>query len=308
MKKENSKISTKETSPEVAAVVKTAKHLKNPILTEADLQRFASSFTSRGVANKRFNSGIVKFSRVYSLNKPWMKYTLAIVLGLVMSIFTVLLVEVTGLYAGGFSACFQGVARLVYAAMMKHAGGAGATATAAYTAQVVYNALFWGLYVCLNVPLTIFAYRKINKSFAKLSIVYLIVLQGMGFIWGIIPGIHDIQIFGDTSTVDSVLNSYHIQSIQFSPPADVTENITRAFLLLVYSIIFSLVSALCYTLMFIIGGSTAGSDYLTIFWSQEKNKNVGSIFIIITSVSMLMGIAMGTYGAGALIDSSKYAG
>jgi uncharacterized membrane-anchored protein YitT (DUF2179 family) len=61
-------------------------------------------------------------------------------------------------------------------------------------------------------------------------------------------------------------------------------------------------------LMFIIGGSTAGSDYLTIFWSQEKNKNVGSIFIIITSVSMLMGITMGTYGAGALIDSSKYAG
>jgi uncharacterized membrane-anchored protein YitT (DUF2179 family) len=107
-----------------------------------------------------------------------MKYLIAIVLGLVMSIATVILVEVTGLYTGGFGACFQGVARLVYASMMKHSTGAHAE----YIAQVVYNALFWGLYVCLNVPLTIFAYKKINKSFAKISITYLLVLQGMGFV------------------------------------------------------------------------------------------------------------------------------
>jgi uncharacterized membrane-anchored protein YitT (DUF2179 family) len=36
-------------------------------------------------------------------------------------------------------------------------------------------------------------------------------------------------------------------------------------LLLVYSIIFALISSACYALMFIVGGSTAGSDYLTIY-------------------------------------------
>ncbi|GHU47975.1 hypothetical protein FACS1894218_3650 [Bacilli bacterium] len=86
---------------------------------------------------------------------------------------------------------------------------------------------------------------------------------------------------------------------------DVTvENITKVVLLLVYSVVFSLISALCYTLMFILGGSTAGSDYLTIYWSQEKNKNIGGIFIIITSVSMILGISMGTYGAGALVGTN----
>jgi uncharacterized membrane-anchored protein YitT (DUF2179 family) len=45
----------------------------------------------------------------------------------------------------------------------------------------------------------------------------------------------------------------------------VDENITKAMLLLVYSVIFALISSACYALMFIIGASTAGSDYLTIY-------------------------------------------
>jgi uncharacterized membrane-anchored protein YitT (DUF2179 family) len=45
----------------------------------------------------------------------------------------------------------------------------------------------------------------------------------------------------------------------------VDSNLTRAFLLLVYSVVFALISSICYALMFILGGSTAGSDYLTIY-------------------------------------------
>jgi uncharacterized membrane-anchored protein YitT (DUF2179 family) len=93
-----------------------------------------------------------------------------------MSISTVLLVEMTGLYTGGFAACFQGVARVVYVVLHLN------NIVSPTLANVIYNALFWGLYVLLNIPLTIFAYFKINKQFAKLSIVYLITLQGMGFV------------------------------------------------------------------------------------------------------------------------------
>jgi hypothetical protein len=183
-------------------LVKTA----NPVVTKKDLETFAN----RGFSEKKFNSGIVKFSRLYALNKTWVKYFLAALLGLVMSISTTLLVEVTGLYTGGFGACFQGVARVVYAALSLK----GVDHTLANT---IYNALFWGLYVLLNIPLTIFAYFKINKQFAKLSIVYLLVLQGMGFVWGIISGLDNIQIFGDTSTVNGVLNDNHVQCIIFAP-------------------------------------------------------------------------------------------
>jgi uncharacterized membrane-anchored protein YitT (DUF2179 family) len=143
----------------------------NPIITEADLKIFAR----RGISEKVFNSGIVKFARLYALNKTWIKYLIAVMLGLFMSISTVILVESTGLYTGGFGACFQGIARVAYVALsLKNVNPE--------VANIIYNALFWGLYVLLNIPLTIFAYFKINKQFAKLSVVYLFVLQGMGFV------------------------------------------------------------------------------------------------------------------------------
>jgi uncharacterized membrane-anchored protein YitT (DUF2179 family) len=96
-----------------------------------------------------------------------------------MSVATVLLVEVTGLYTGGFGACLQGVARLVYTAMMKHANDPN---NASLVANYVFNGLFWGLYLLLNVPLTIFAFKKIGKSFAGLSLTYLLTLQILGFV------------------------------------------------------------------------------------------------------------------------------
>ncbi|GHU47977.1 hypothetical protein FACS1894218_3660 [Bacilli bacterium] len=55
-----------------------------------------------------------------------------------MSLATFFLVEVTGLYTGGFSACFQGVARLVYAKLMLNANDEHAQ----LVAKTVYNALF----------------------------------------------------------------------------------------------------------------------------------------------------------------------
>ncbi|MDR0986046.1 MAG: DUF2179 domain-containing protein [Mycoplasmataceae bacterium] len=305
-------------------LVKTA----NPILTKQDLKNFAC----RSFSVKKFNSGVVRFSRLYSLNKTWMKYLVAAIVGLIMSIATVLLVEVTGLYTGGFGAFLQGVARLTYSGISN-----SVLKDNPYIAQIIFNAMFWGLYLLLNIPLSIFAFRKISHQFVGLSLTYLIVLQGMGFVWGIIPHIHDLQIFGNTQTVNEHLANFNIQSIIFSPnwfPTEINgswdwsqlksstdpgvdhnivstvtnENITRAFLLIVYCIVFSLISGLSYAIMFSIGGSTAGSDYLTIYWSQEKNKNVGGVFAIISSVSMFLGICMGTYGAGGIIDSSKYLG
>jgi predicted methyltransferase len=48
-------------NPKQSFFVKVA----NPVVTEQDLKTFAN----RGIAEKKFNSGIVKFSRLYALNK-----------------------------------------------------------------------------------------------------------------------------------------------------------------------------------------------------------------------------------------------
>jgi hypothetical protein len=52
-----------------------------------------------------------------------------------MSISTVLLVEVTGLYTGGFAACFQGIARVAYTVLRLQDVNEK-------LANMIYNALF----------------------------------------------------------------------------------------------------------------------------------------------------------------------
>jgi len=67
-----------------------------------------------------------------------------------MSFVTVILVENTGLYSGGITALFQGIARISYAAMDKNHVNPE-------LADIIYNLLFWGLYLLINIPLFFFA-------------------------------------------------------------------------------------------------------------------------------------------------------
>jgi uncharacterized membrane-anchored protein YitT (DUF2179 family) len=77
-------------------------------------------------------------------------------------------------------------------------------------------------------------------------------------------------------------------------------NLTRALLLGVYALTYSLISSVCYAIIFIVGGSTAGSDFVVIYLSQKKNKDVGSLFIILNLMNMSIGILLGSYTTSVL--------
>lgn len=322
------------------------------ILIKQDAERFAR----RGVSEKRFHSGALRFKRLYDPKNKYTRYILAAAIGIIMSFFSVLLVQSTGLYTGGFGAICQGIARLVYASLNKNSNGSHETRL------VIYNLLFWGLYLAINVPLIVFAYFKINKQFAILSIIYLVAMQGMGFVWGIIPQLQQFKLFGLTNSIYPMLDSQKVQVNIFYPHwypiiggssewtidwtklftesqlhninsyfppglrpdwfdqssanarADwivnfvTNENIANTFLLLLYCFVYAIISSLGYALVYILGGSTGGSDFVTIYLSQEKNKNVGLMFIIINLICMLIGITIGSYGAGMLINSKYFSG
>lgn len=275
-------------------------------------------FAFRSTNEKRFRSGVLRFSSFYSLQSIKTRYILIVVLAILFGFFTVLLVQSTGLYTGGFGACFQGIARLVYAAIMKKDVDDHKNKM---IARIVYNALFWGLYLLLNVPLLIFAYKKIGKTFAKLSLVFVFVAQISGLLIGIwkqsMPSFNNFQIFGDTSTVDATLFKYDIRCILFSPnifpqgidkSTIISENVTKIVLLIVYATVYALISSTIYTIVFILGGSTAGSDFVIIYWSQERNKNVGLISIFTQGTLMVVGVFLGTYCSSLIIDKSHYSG
>ncbi len=283
-------------------------------------------FTENSIRQAKYKSSILKFSRFYGVTKPAIKYLIVIFLGMFLSFITLILVESTGLYIGGIGAFLQGVARLVYATtkMFHSLSDDGA--------DKLYNFLFWFSYLFVNIPILIFAYYKINKKFAIYSAVFLITNQCSGFLWTLIPGFDTITIFGSTSTVNQWLSQYNIQSIVFAnyvvPGFDSTHNIfiwtemyasqnssdfswtylnlnnvSAAFELIIYSIIYSLFSGVIYSIIFSLSASTAGSDIISIYFSQKKNKPIGFFIIVFNSLMMFLGVLVGSYLPGVIYGS-----
>jgi uncharacterized membrane-anchored protein YitT (DUF2179 family) len=107
-----------------------------------------------------------------------------------MGVLVLFLLQNTGLYSPGLTAITQGISRLIYV-LVKSRMSDG-------TARLIYNVLFWGLYFLMNVPLFIFGYHKIGKTFSLLTIVFVIFNTATGFALSSIPGIEHLFIFGNT--------------------------------------------------------------------------------------------------------------
>jgi hypothetical protein len=102
----------------------------------------AGSFTNRPVKERKFNSGLIKFAKLYDIY-GYKKYFFAAIVGLVMSFVTALLVEQTGLYVGGTSAFCQGIARFVLVVIVKHEHpNIDGEVTISTNAHMVYLVLF----------------------------------------------------------------------------------------------------------------------------------------------------------------------
>lgn len=111
-----------------------------------------------------------------------------------MSITTLLLVQNSGLYSSGVAGIFQAIARFSQAMLRK--GGLDLD-----TVNLIYNIMFWGFYLLANIPLLIFAHKKVSKQFAYLTFLYILMNQIFGLCFSFIPGISEINIFGSTTFV-----------------------------------------------------------------------------------------------------------
>lgn len=291
-------------------------------------------FTSRRTSTVKFNTSFVKLANMYAIKNTYMKFLIAAASGLLMSIITIFLVEVTGLYTGGTTAFFQGLARFFYSLISVYSKNLRDNVQ---LIGMIYNLMFWGFYLFVNIPLLLFAYFKLNKRFALLSATYLVTMQVCGFLWSFIPGIHNVMLFGDTATVDLNLRNFNIQCVTFAPnvfpsfpegshlfdwtmitsssfsnsvitSTITSQNVTEFFLLVVYALVFSFFSSFFGSVMYMISGSTAGGDIITIYYSQEKHKNLGMIMIIYNSIMMILGVLFGSYLSGVVYGNSEQFG
>lgn len=292
-----------------------------------------NGFVKNRVKIFRTNSGILKFSRLYSLSSFWLKLAISITLGVISSIAMAIFVEPTGLYVGGFNAFFQGFARFINVVMTHTLGIKNEILT-----KVVYGMLFWGLYIGLNIVLFFLAWKKISKTFAILTFVYIVTTQSLAFVWTFAGCFKFILIFGETATVNEQLYDAKVLCLQFynrwyptvenkdgigyhynwsilvesskivatQQKFDIdTISIIRIFCLLVYAITYGIINGIISALLFITGSSTAGSDIVAVYWSQVKNKPVNSLLLLINSLGLTTGIFLGNFVSGWLVDT-KY--
>lgn len=252
----------------------------------------------------KVKNGSIKFKKLYQLS-TWQRYLTAILVGIFMAVIVQFLIKNTGLYNTGLSAIIQGFSRLIYT-IMNHNG------VNKSTAELAFNLLFWITYFILNIPLFIFSYFKVGKTFTKLTLVYLFFNTLSGFALSSIKGVNDVFIFGKTiSESSNVLaeNKVYVMPFYFSGHPDLfnTEHDPiKTFFLFLTASIYGLLSSTAFSIIYIIGSCSAGLDTLSIYYATKKGKSISNILVIINTVSMVIGSTMGSYLSAGIIDNNCY--
>lgn len=192
--------------------------------------------TTVSMQNVKYEAKTIRLGSLYKIDKLWIKMSVVAMLGIVVACAVWLLVQYTGVYTSGVSGLIQGIAKIVKI-KIEDMGSDYAN-----LANTVYNALFWGLYFFINIPLIIFAYFKVNKQFAILSATYLLFAQGVGYGLGFINNGSGIYIFTNMAPSASlVANSNYIQGVQMLP-WNINEGLV--FGLFTYSLVYSAIAGM----------------------------------------------------------------
>lgn len=248
-----------------------------------------NNFQKRDFEVVNFKSKLVKFNFLFKKQNTMKKLAWLIFLSLSMSITTLLLVQNSGLYSSGVAGIFQAVARFSQAALRNDGVDLN-------TVNLIYNIMFWGFYLLANIPLLIFAHKKISKQFAYLTFLYILMNQIFGLCFSFIPGIEDINIFGSTSYISDnvIINEIGLKLAEW--------NGQGAFSLFIYAVVCSLIVGIQYAFLYIIGGSSGGTDVASFYFAKKKNKSIGFMLAIINTLCLLVSVLFGSVASLILID------
>lgn len=271
----------------------------------------------------------LKFASLYNEGRTWIRYLIAALVGLTAAILIQFVVKNTGIYSSGLSAIIQGFARIIQSVM-------NVNKVNSTTVELVYNILFWAAYFILNIPLFIVGYKFIGKTFAKLTIVFLLVQTATGLALSYIPGIKDVFIFGNSvpatnisvhgyGPYDNYLYKMGIYVTPFyygteatflhsDPPPYPDPNddyliyfpeydSIKSLYLMIYGIAYGLITGGLYSVLYIINACSAGLDFVSYYFSVTKQKSINSLLVIINLISMFLGVLMGSYCAAGIACS-----
>ncbi|WP_029609040.1 YitT family protein [Mycoplasma simbae] len=229
------------------------------------------------ITRSRVKQSFLHFGSLYRLHSLRWQILLSIVMGILFGVVEFTLLQITGIYQMGLGALAQGLARFVR--VYNHS-------------EIVFNVLFWMINFLGNVPLFIFAYFKIGKRFAFLNFCYLISSTISGFVCALIPTSSQWFIFSDPNSILKVDGKNILQGVEI-----VLWNIAtlKEFSIFFYAMLFGALQAIFNATLLITGSSTAGFDIIAIYMSKKKFRDMGSVFLLLHLVSLIIANLFGTY-------------
>lgn len=253
---------------------------------------------------RHFHAKPIPFAKLYLNKSVPFKYIVVALCGIAYAFLTTCFIKNTGAFSFGLSSFLQGIAKLANYFITDSRGVYNAT---------IYSALFWGLILIGNIPLFIFAWFKIGRRFAMLTLTFLISNSIAGFAFDFIPGIDGWSLFGETNLwcaqenycwID-VLKDKHIQVLPFSVPRALADdyhpsNFVKPVLLILSTATYAFIASFVFAVIFIAGGSTAGTDIISVYLAGAKKKDVGSFFLALNLIMITLASAIGTFTPACL--------
>ncbi|WP_391591900.1 YitT family protein, DUF2179 domain-containing protein [[Mycoplasma] cavipharyngis] len=238
------------------------------------------------------------FGNFYGIQTRWKRYLISIVASIIIAITAWLFFQYSGIYTAGLASFAQGFSRLSSVLVLNH------NPNNEITSRIVSTVLFWTLFAFLNIPLIIFSYYRVGKNFTRITVISFLISDVVGLGLSFIPNVEKIvDIFGQTSSSYSGLEKYDVKILlwEYNPDQKIYD-LVRIVPLFFYAVVGSLIAPFAYAVIYIVGSSTGGTDFVSYYFSIKKHKPLGTTVIIFNTVSLFIGTFIGSYIAASLAN------
>ncbi|WAM08762.1 DUF2179 domain-containing protein [Mycoplasmopsis cynos] len=238
----------------------------------------------------------IKLSKLYSQMSTWKLVLITTITAIFFGVISVFFVKNVGIYNFGLAAFGQALARLVVVLFKEDQ-------VSIALRNLIEQFIFWIAYIILSIPIFIFGYKKIGKTFSNLTVLFLVVSSIVSFSIGLIPGANDIYLIGDFSnqSVRQALSPFKQKLSSIIPLLwNDGGNIIALF---IYAIVYGYLLAWIFAIIQIIGGTAGVTGIIGEWYANEKQKSFGTISGYMNIIIVLIGVLVGSWLPGSILLS-----
>ncbi|MBN3534927.1 DUF2179 domain-containing protein [Mycoplasma procyoni] len=242
---------------------------------------------------KMSNFGL-KMANFYKKMPFWKLTLITVATAIFFGVISVFFVKNVGIYNFGLAAFGQALARLITVLFKEDQ-------VSMATRNLIEQFVFWIAYIILSIPIFIFGYKKIGRTFSKLTIIFLAVSSVVSFGIGLIPGANDIFLIGDFSNkaIKNALSDYKKPLSSIIPL--LWSDGGNIIALFIYAIVYGYLLAWIFALIQIIGGTAGVTGIIGEWYANEKSKSFGTISGYMNIIIVLIGVLLGSWLPGSIL-------